>query len=262
MSANAEIYFEHDRWGRNLGWSIALHIAVAAGIVSYAIFVPPGRGGTWGAGGGGEAIGVTLVSAIPLPASPVETQNVLANESKGLSESLPKPKEEAPEAIPIPDKNAKLKPKPRTTSTQRKPEPEPVAEVNNVVPFGEGGPVSGPYGTFSAGGAKGGFGFTGGGGDFGTRYGWYVQQVRNKVSENWLKYEIDPRISEARRVYLTFDITRSGTPTNVQIEQSSGVPSLDQSAVRALQRIDTFGPLPSDYAGNKVSVEFWFDYKR
>ena len=61
---------------------------------------------------------------------------------------------------------------------------------------------------------------------------------------------------------MTFDIKRDGQPPNVRIEQSSGVPSLDQSAVRALQRIDTFGPLPSDYAGNKVSVEFWFDYKR
>jgi protein TonB len=59
-----------------------------------------------------------------------------------------------------------------------------------------------------------------------------------------------------------FDINRSGQPVNVQIEQSSGVPSLDQSAARAIQRIDTFGPLPSDYAGNRVTVEFWFDYKR
>jgi periplasmic protein TonB len=48
----------------------------------------------------------------------------------------------------------------------------------------------------------------------------------------------------------------------VQVEQSSGVPSLDQSAVRAVQRIDTFGPLPQDYPGNKVSVEFWFDYSK
>jgi periplasmic protein TonB len=63
-------------------------------------------------------------------------------------------------------------------------------------------------------------------------------------------------------VYVTFDIKRDGHPANVQVEQSSGVPSLDQSAVRALQRIDTFGPLPPDYAENKVSVEFWFDYKR
>ena len=149
-----------------------------------------------------------------------------------------------------------------TSASKRKPEPEPVEEANNVVPFGQGGPVSGPYGTFSAGGAKGGFGFTGGGGDFGTRFGWYVDTVRRKVSDNWLKYEIDPRIGEARRVYLVFDITRDGHPSHIEVEQSSGVPSLDQSAVRALQRIDTFGPLPSDYSGNKVSVEFWFDYKR
>src|SRR5437588_151742 len=187
---------------------------------------------------------------------------VLADETKGVSQSKPKPEVTEPEAIPIPEKNAKKKPKHETSASKRNPEPEPVEEANNVVPFGQGGPVSGPYGTFSAGGAKGGFGFTGGGGDFGTRFGWYVDTVRRKVSDNWLKYEIDPRIGEARRVYLVFDITRDGHPSHIEVEQSSGVPSLDQSAVRALQRIDTFGPLPSDYSGNKVSVEFWFDYKR
>ena len=77
-----------------------------------------------------------------------------------------------------------------------------------------------------------------------------------------MKYEVDPRVSTAERVYLVFDILRSGQPVNVQVEKSSGVPSLDQSAVRALQRIDTFGPLPGDYSGSKVSVEFYFDYKR
>ena len=100
------------------------------------------------------------------------------------------------------------------------------------------------------------------GGDFGSRYSWYVRVVQQKVSENWLKYEVDPSISTAQRVYITFDVMRDGHPANVQVEQSSGVPSLDQSATRAIQRIDTFGPLPSDYAANKVSVEFWFDYKR
>jgi periplasmic protein TonB len=260
MATNAEIFFEHDRWGRNLSWSLALHIGVAGAIVLYAMFAT-GHSGTWGTGGGGDAMGVTLVNTVPLPANPIQTQNILANESKGLTQSLPKPQETTPEAIPIPEKNAKLKPKPKASATQRKAE-QPVEEENNVVPFGEGGPVSGPYGVFNAGGAKGGFGFTGGGGDFGTRYAWYVRVVQQKVSDNWLKYEVDPGITEARRVYLTFDITRAGQPTNVQIEQSSGVPSLDQSAVRALQRIDTFGPLPSDYSGSKVSVEFWFDYKK
>jgi protein TonB len=262
MAANAEIFFEHDRWGRNLAWSAALHVAVAGSIILYAVIRTGGSGSTWGAGGGGEAMGVTLVSSVPLPASAAQTQNVLANESKGLTQSLPKTEEKEPEAIPIPDKNTKTKAKPRSTETHQKPQTQPEDEASNVVPFGEGGPVSGPYGTFNAGGAKGGFGFTGGGGDFGSRFAYYVRIVQQKVSENWLKYEVDPRISDARRVYVTFDITRDGHPTNVQIEQSSSVPSLDQSAVRALQRIDTFGPLPSDYSGSKVSVEFWFDYKR
>jgi periplasmic protein TonB len=259
MPANAEIFFEHDNWSRNLAWSAGLHVAIAGSIIVYALVASGGHAGNWGAGGGGDAMGVTLVSSVPLPASTVQTQNVLANESKGLSQSQPKSDDKSPDAIAIPDKNAKIKPKPRSSDSQKA---QPQEEASNVVPFGEGGPVSGPYGTFNAGGAKGGFGFTGGGGDFGSRYAWYVRVVQQKVSENWLKYEVDPGIADARRVYVTFDISRDGSPKAVQVEQSSGVPSLDQSAVRALQRIDTFGPLPGDYSGSKVSVEFWFDYKR
>jgi protein TonB len=257
---STEIFFEHDRWGRNLGWSAILHIGVAASIVVYAVVAPGSRGEGWGGGGGGEAMGVTLLSTVPLPATPTDKQNVLANESKGLTQSQPKAEEKTPDAIPIPDKSTKKKPKPDTSSSKQK--PQPVEEANNVAQFGEGGPVSGPYAMFSAGGAKGGFGFTGGGGDFGSRYAWYVRVVQQKVSENWLKYEVDPRIQQAQRVYITFDVLRDGRPGSVQIEQSSGVPSLDQSAIRAIQRIDTFGPLPPDYSGNKVSVEFWFDFKK
>src|SRR5207302_5782046 len=263
MAPNAEIFFEHAGLRRPLAWSVGLHALLTAVILTGATFLTGRRGEGWGAGGGGDAIGATLVSTVPLPASPVQTQNVLANESKGVSQSLPQPEVVEPEAIPIPEKESKKKPKPPTTASKRKPAPvEPVEEASNVVPFGEGGPVSGPYGTFTAGGAKGGFGFTGGGGDFGSRFGWYVKVVQQKVHENWLAYEVDTRIKDARRFYLTFDITRDGRPTNVQVEQSSGVPSLDISAVRAVQRIDTFGPLPPDYSGSKVSVEFWFDYKR
>src|ERR1700722_3929331 len=154
MATNAEIFFEHDRWGHNVAWSVGLHLAVAGAIMLYATVVTGGRRDTWGIGGTGEAMGVTLVSTVPLPANATETQNVLANESKGITQSLPKAVEEEkePEAIPIPDKTTKTKPK--TSSTHRKPVTEPVEEATNVVPFGEGGPVSGPYGIFSAGGAK------------------------------------------------------------------------------------------------------------
>jgi protein TonB len=262
MAANAEIYFEHDRWGRALAWSAGLHVGITVALVIYSALVYRPSGDTWGSGGGGEAIGATLVSTVPLPANPAQTQNVLANESKGLTQSQPKVEEKTPDAIEIQGKNAKIKPKKKQeTASKEKAQPAP-EEENNQVAFGEGGPVSGPYGTFSAGGAKGGFGITGGGGDFGTKYAWYVQVIQKKVADNWLKYEVDPKITTAQRVYITFDVARDGNPANVQIEQSSGVPSLDISAKRALQRIDTFGPLPSDYSGDKISVEFWFDYKK
>jgi periplasmic protein TonB len=261
MAQNAEIFFEHDSWPKALGWSAGFHIAVTALILLYTTYVNGARGEGWGAGGGGEAIGVSLVSSVPLPTALAKTENVLANESKGVTKSEPKVEEKEPDAIAIQGKNTKVKPKKLPTPTKEKSRPEPEQETNQVA-FGEGGPVSGPYGSFAAGGAKGGFGVTGGGGDFGTKYAYYVQIVQRKVSENWLKYEVDPSINTAQRVYITFDVARDGHPYNVRVEQSSGVPSLDVSATRALQRIDTFGPLPQDYSGSKISVEYWFDYSK
>ena len=165
---------------------------------------------------------MTLVSTVPLPATRRKRNRCWRTSPKEWRESLPKPEEKVePEAIAIPDKDVKdKKPKPKA---ERHPTAsrnlQPVEQADNVVPFGQGGPVSGPYGTFSADGAKGGFGFTGGGGDFGSRYSWYVRVVQQKVSENWQKYEVDPSISTAQRVYMTFDVMRDGHPANVQVEQ-------------------------------------------
>jgi protein TonB len=261
MAPNAEIFFEHDNWGRALAWSAGFHVALTGIILLYPLLFGSTRGDSWGSGGNGSAIGVSLVGSVPLPANQAQTQNVLANESKGITKSQPKPEEKEPDAIAIQGKDTKIKPKKTPSVTKERPKPAPEEETNQVA-FGEGGPVSGPYGSFSAGGAKGGFGVSGGSGDFGTRFGWYVQIIQRKISDNWLKYEVDPRITTAQRVYITFDVARDGHPGNVRVEQSSGVPSLDVSATRALQRIDTFGPLPPDYSGSKITVEYWFDYSK
>jgi len=174
-----------------------------------------------------------------------------------LTQSVPEKVQEQPEAIPIPEKVEKKKPE-KTAVTHAPVTPRPVTPPpDNVVPYGQGGPISGPYGAFKAANVKGGFNFQGSG-DFGSRYGWYVQVVNNKVSNNWYTTEIGAGAA-GHRVYILFDIERDGSPTNVRLEQSSGIPALDQSAIRAIQRIDTFGPPPS---GNKVSVEFWFDPPR
>lgn len=258
--AYSTIFDHREDWK---GWMIAsgiLHGALFGGMIGYQIYLGA-RGENWGGTqSGGGAMSATLVSsAIPLPSTEAPKENVLATESKGLSESQPKEEVIEPEAIPIPDRTTKTKPEKTPSAQPNKPRNEPPKD--NVIPYGEGGPVSGPFTTMKTDTGAGGMQF-GAGGSFGSRYAWYVDAVRRKVSENWLKYEVDPNIRSANRVFLTFDIGRTGQPTNVQVLQSSGVPSLDQSAVRALQRIDTFGPLPPDYSGSRVSVEFWFDYKR
>lgn len=263
MRARADIWNEQEPWQQPLAWSVAAHAFLLGGILIYGAIMGFFHGQSWGAGNAGGAMSVELVNNIPLPTPKVQTENIVANPSKGLTKSEPEKKvEEEKDAIPIASKITHRRPEPK---------PKPVVEAKNtppppptnVVPYGQGGPISaGMYGTFNAAGAKGGFGFTGGNGDFGSRFAWYVKVVRDRVSENWLKYEVDPNIHDAQRVYLTFDIERDGHPTNIRVEQSSGVPSLDQSAVRALQRINTFGPLPPEYGGSRVSVEFWFDYHR
>jgi periplasmic protein TonB len=262
--ATAQTIFDfHEEWKGSLTLSLIFHACVFGFGIGYAVF--EGRtGDSWGGAVSADgAMKATLVSsAVPLPSTPAETENVLANESKGLSESKPAEKIPEPEAIDIPEKtkspkvNAKDKaPVPKTQTP-----PKPTQQANNVIPYGQGGPTS-MYSMVKTDIGTGGISL-GENGSFGSRYSWYVDTVRRKVSENWLKYEVDPSITNAKRVYVTFDIGRNGIPANVQISQSSGVPSLDMSAKRALQRIDTFGPLPNDYNGAKVSVEFWFDYKK
>ena len=253
------IFEEREKWGKDILASAGLHILLVATLIGGGMF--SGAHETWGGSTSGEAVQVNMVSAVPLPAPQQPTQNIVATENKGLTQSIPQQAEEQPDAVPIPDKQVKKRPdKTPITQPNIKP-PQPVTPPkDNVVPYGEGGPISGPYGAFTTTHTKGGFNFQGAG-DFGSRFAWYVQTVNRKVSDNWYTVEVSPS-AQGKRVYLTFDILRDGSPTNVRIDQSSGVPALDQSAVRALQRIDTFGPLPPGYSGSKVSVEFWFDYQK
>src|ERR1700749_4857446 len=107
--------------GRPIAWSAGLHVSFGVFVVLWATFVTGFRGQGWGSGGGGDAMGATLVSSVPLPASEQKTDNGLLTESKVLSHSQPKllEEEKEPDAIPIADKSSKKKPKPVTSSTAR-----------------------------------------------------------------------------------------------------------------------------------------------
>jgi protein TonB len=134
--------------------------------------------------------------------------------------------------------------------------PLPIPKTTNRANFGEAPPANIPRSSASAAGN----GPVSVAGDFGSRYGWYVDVIKRKAQQNWYKAEVDPKTAGGARVYLTFDVARDGSPSRVRIEKSSGSPSLDSSALRALQRIDTFGPLPAGYNEGTLNVEYYFEF--
>src|ERR1017187_1859285 len=117
--------FGSDGLRRPLAWSAGLHVAFSVFIVLWATYITGIRGQGWGSGGGGEAMGATLVTSVPLPANPAQTTNALATNPKALPQSQPKGKEREPDAIPIPEKNGKKKKKPVTSATEQKPVAQP-----------------------------------------------------------------------------------------------------------------------------------------
>src|ERR1039458_8491706 len=66
MAQNAEIFFEHDSWGHALAWSAGFHVVLTAIILLFPLLFAGSRESDWGSGGGGSAMGVTLVSSVPL----------------------------------------------------------------------------------------------------------------------------------------------------------------------------------------------------
>src|SRR6202007_304425 len=93
-----------------------------------------------------------------------------------------------------------------------------------------------PYTSFAVnnGPSQGGMGFSGpGGGDFAGRFPSYVDAGRNRIRRNWLRSSVDPSVRWAPRAQFTFQVLKDGTVTNVQMTQSSGNRSVDNSALRA-----------------------------
>jgi protein TonB len=96
--------------------------------------------------------------------------------------------------------------------------------------------------------------------DFASRFGWYVDQINRKMANSWYKQEVDPHTPRGARVYLVFTIHKDGSPSDVQLDRSSGSATLDRSCQRGVQRVDTFGTLPSAYNQNSLKVSYYCEY--
>lgn len=237
-----------DRIAAPAAGSLLLHGGLVAALLLYGIVNGFFHRNLWGNEGPGGAIQVSLVSnALPLPA--VErNENVLATENPSKAAAEPAKKQAVDQsAIAIQGKQAKpqIKAAPKAQPHQLPPPPDYRAH------FGEQSGSSTPRATMAQTAANGPVVVSNG--DFGSRFGWYVDIIKRKVDQNWLRAQVDPRTPKSATAQIYFRIDRRGHPSGFSIKTASGSPTLDRSCLLATQRVDTFGDLPPE------SNDQWLD---
>ena len=88
-------------------------------------------------------------------------------------------------------------------------------------------------------------------------FGPYLAELQRRIRRNWTPPE--DRLSKT--VVVVFSVGRDGRLLNLRVSRSSGDAVADQSARAAVERSAPFRPLPPEFRGNNISVEFTFDYK-
>lgn len=237
--------------------SLVLHVAIAATVLLWGVFGGFFHHNMWGSAGAGGAIQVNLVSsALPLPTNQPVNQNVLSTETPSQAPAPPEPKAKQAEdetAIPIAGKQKKQEHEtaPKTPPKQQQPTPSTRAaygeQSGSALPrAAQPNLSSGPTSVNN--------------GDFGSRFGWYVDGISRKMISNWSRAVVDQTTPRGARAFIDFTISRDGSVSSVRVDRSSGSPTLDGSCLRAAQRVDTFGPLPAGYNQSTLLVSYYCEY--
>jgi protein TonB len=249
---------QDDPLGGGIAGALGLHVAAAGILLSWAWVFHSGK--TWGSPSAiSGAVQATMVSDVPLaPKAPTNPDNVLAPEAPSpapitaTQHTVEAPK---PDAIPIETPT----PKPAKVAEKAAPTPPPHPQPSKPEPDkAQTGDATGTHITMSSVQTTAGTVNVIPDAGFGARFAYYVQQITQKVASRWETGMLDPQAS-GHRVYITFQVERDGSLSHVEIFRRSGDATLDETALSAVQRIDTFGPLPDAYTGSHINVTYYFD---
>ena len=87
-------------------------------------------------------------------------------------------------------------------------------------------------------------------------FGPYMRELQRRIKLNW----DPPKGNESKRVVLLFKIGKDGRMLSCRVFKSSGLQSADQAALRAVELTAPFRPLPADFKGQSIDIQFTFDY--
>jgi periplasmic protein TonB len=259
-------------YSKPVALSLLLHLALAGTVVVSAYLKL--RGDQWSGLGEqvGQSINVKVVSGagIPMPQPPAMESRTF-DPDNGLYKEPVQPKPPAPpaDAVPLPaPEKPKTKPQPQPPNPKSKVFENKTPKPDNAIDYGKGGRLKNLVGDNSANpnaSPSVGSSMPGqGGGDFATRFGWYIQAAKRRVDPNWDRLSIDPGVRNSTQLHcaVSFSINRDGSIKNVRITQSSGNLSWDNAGLRAIMGSNPLPPLPPDYQGSEVAVTWDFPEQR
>jgi TonB family protein len=90
-------------------------------------------------------------------------------------------------------------------------------------------------------------------------FAWYRDRVSAALKSHW-RQPILEGVSSSLSVTIGFEVVRNGAVRNPEIELTSGVPSLDRSALRAVIEADPLPPLPSNWREPAMPARFVFTW--
>ncbi len=255
------------------GIALSLHLLVVAGIAA-AAWIGHLRNPHWGSQDPvAGSIQASMVSALPLPPKQrFLDKAVLTSEKPSIAPTPPPPtpapaktaappKAKAepppkPNEVLIPTKTTPVRPTPKAVDTPKPETPRRVTTPPPPTPKATTGETAGIQIPQSVTDLKNGTAtLTVEERAFGDRFAYYIRLIAQKVNQSKEAQGIDPPEARGKRTAIRFTIDRDGTPTDATIVTRSGSATLDTSALRAIQRIDSFGPLPQ---GDHITITFGF----
>jgi TonB family protein len=89
----------------------------------------------------------------------------------------------------------------------------------------------------------------------------YMVKVLSTVKRNWLAVIPESaRLGRQGRVTVQFAIDRTGAVPKLVIATPSGTEALDRAAVAGVSASNPFPPLPNEFKGSQIRLQFVFKY--
>jgi TonB family protein len=91
---------------------------------------------------------------------------------------------------------------------------------------------------------------------------YYLQIIIDRVSNNWFTSLVSPGITGSFQSTVHFMIYKNGQISEPEIKESSGIRSLDLSALRAIKTSAPFPPLPVAYEDEYLGIYLIFEHSK